>query len=206
MDRTSLTLLQRLKGERDELAWKRFESLYRPLLAAWARRFETQESDIDDLIQDVFLVVSRELSDFDHAGRPGSFRCWLRRILANRLHEYWRARRRAGAVGLDPSLDPRIDQLADDRSALSQLWERQHDQYVLQRLLVLVEPHFTPTTWQAFCRVTLSNERPDEVAAALGINTNAVFIAKSRVLTRLRREAAELDVDLRLQSVPHPSS
>lgn len=72
---------------------------------------------------------------------------------------------------------------------MSQIWNRQHDQYVLRQLLALAEPHFAPSTWKAFYLVTLEGKRADEVAEELEISVNAVFIAKSRVLNRLRQEA-----------------
>jgi RNA polymerase sigma-70 factor (ECF subfamily) len=75
---------------------------------------------------------------------------------------------------------------------MSQIWNRQHDQYVLRQLLAVAEPHFAPTTWKAFCRVALDGAKADIVAEELEISLNAVFIAKSRVLSRLRQEAEGL--------------
>ena len=83
-------------------------------------------------------------------------------------------------------------QLDDPNSQASLIWNRQHDQFVLRQLLSLAEPHFTPATWQAFRRVALEGAKPDVVAQELDISLNAVFIAKSRVLSRLRQEAAGL--------------
>ena len=56
----------------------------------------------------------------------------------------------------------------------------------------MIEPQFAPATWQAFRRGVLEGARPDTVAAELGMTVNAVFIAKSRVLQRLREEARGL--------------
>jgi RNA polymerase sigma-70 factor (ECF subfamily) len=81
-----------------------------------------------------------------------------------------------------------LEQLEDPNSALSQLWDREHDQHVTRRLLELIEPEFSATTWQAFRRVVLEGAKAAEVAAELGITANAVWIAKSRVLARLREE------------------
>jgi RNA polymerase sigma-70 factor (ECF subfamily) len=81
-----------------------------------------------------------------------------------------------------------LDQLQDPDSGLSHLWDQEHDQHIVRRLLAMIEPHFSPSTWQAFRRVVLDGARPDTVAAELGLSVNAVFIAKSRVLQRLREE------------------
>jgi RNA polymerase sigma-70 factor (ECF subfamily) len=84
------------------------------------------------------------------------------------------------------------EQLADPASALSQQWDREHDQFVLQRLMVTVEHDFNKVTWEAFRRCALAGESPTAVAADLGVTVNAVLTGKSRILRRLREEAAGL--------------
>src|SRR5207247_9328051 len=73
-------------------------------------------------------------------------------------------------------------------SDLSRLWERQHDQHVAGVLLNRIRPEFTASTWEAFQRVVVEGRPAAEVAAALELTPNAVMIAKSRVLARLRSE------------------
>jgi RNA polymerase sigma-70 factor (ECF subfamily) len=192
MDDTSLSLLDRLQHHDDPETWDRLVSLYAPLLRGWLRKYDVQESDVDDLVQEVLLAVAKDLKSFEHAGDPGAFRSWLRTILVNRLRHFWRARGRRPQTGGDSDLERRINQLEDPAGRMSQLWNREHDRYVMRQLLTLAEPHFEPQTWQAFCRVALEGERPDAVAEELGMTLNSVFIAKSRVLSRLRREVEGL--------------
>jgi len=192
MDNTSLSLLDRLQNDDDPETWDRLVSLYAPLLRGWLRKYDVQESDVDDLMQEVLLAVSKDLKSFEHAGNPGAFRSWLRTILVNRLRHFWRARGRRPQARGDSDLERRINQLEDPAGRMSQLWNREHDRYVMRQLLTLVEPHFESQTWQAFCQVALEGERPDAVAEKLGMTLNSVFIAKSRVLSRLRREVEGL--------------
>jgi len=63
---------------------------------------------------------------------------------------------------------------------------------VVERLLEVVQPDFKPTTWQAFLRFGLNGDPAGKVAAELKISLNAVILAKSHVLKRLREEAGEL--------------
>jgi|SRR5579884_353657 len=192
MSPTSATLLERLRDRADADAWKRLVDLYSPLLAAWLRRHGLQDADVDDLVQEVLLTVAREAAKFQHSGRPGAFRHWLRSILANRLREFWRERRQRPAAGGDSDFAGMLDQLQDPDSGLSHLWDQEHDQHIVRRLLAMIEPQFSQSTWQAFRRVVLDGARPDTVAAELGLSVNAVFIAKSRVLGRLREEGRVL--------------
>jgi RNA polymerase sigma-70 factor (ECF subfamily) len=179
---TSLTLLDRLR-QPDEDAWRRFVGLYGPLLQTWLRRHGLQPADRDDLSQHVLTVVVRKLPDFRHNGRPGAFRAWLRTITARALRDFWAAQAPAAAL---------LDQLDDPASDLSRQWDRDHDRHVLGRLCDLVAADFHPTTWQAFRLVALDGVAPDQAANQLGVTVNAVFIAKSRVLARLRQEGREL--------------
>ena len=89
-------------------------------------------------------------------------------------------------------LERKLAELENSTSELSQLWNEEHDRFVLKRLLELVEPHFAPSSWEAFCRVAFEGADPRDVATDLQISLNAVAIAKSRVLSRLRQEAEGL--------------
>ena len=189
---TSITFLQRLQNSNDPENWDRLMSLYRPLLSSWLRKYDVQVSDSDDLLQEVLMAVVKDLPNFNHNGRTGAFRVWLRSIMVNRLRDFWKKRGRQlqGQGGTD--IQVRLAQLDDPTSEMSQHWNRQHDLHVVQQLLQQVESEFTVQTWAAFTRVAIDGQRADAVADELGISTNAVFIAKSRVMTRLRREAAGL--------------
>ena len=192
MNDTSLSLLARLRCSPESESWNRLVNLYEPLIRAWLRKYDVQDSDADDLLQEVLLAVSKDVSKFDHGGHPGAFRGWLKAILVNRLRKFWRARDHRPQARGDSDIDARLARLDDPASEMSQIWNRQHDQYVLRQLLALVEPHFAPSTWKAFCRVAFDGARADVVAKELKISLNAVFIAKSRVLSRLRQEAEGL--------------
>ncbi|MBI1249079.1 sigma-70 family RNA polymerase sigma factor [bacterium] len=192
MNDTSLSLLNRLRQSPESQSWTRLVELYAPLIRAWLRKYDVQESDAEDLVQEVMLAVSKDLAKFEHKGQPGAFRAWLKGILVNRLRNFWRTRDRRREVGGDSDIDQRLAQLENPSSELSRLWNEEHDQYVLRQLLQLVKPHFAPNTWTAFYRVALAGEKPRDVAAELEISLNAVVTAKSRVLSRLRHEAEGL--------------
>jgi RNA polymerase sigma-70 factor (ECF subfamily) len=180
---TSASLLERVRVRNDAAGWQRFVDLYTPLIRTWVGRHVPQPDDVNDVVQQVFTVVVARLPEFVHNGRPGAFRHWLRSITVNHLRAFWRARRPQGAQD-----EAALDQLEDPASDPSRQWDREHDGYVARKLLEYVEAEFRPATWQAFRRLVLDGAEPEEVAAALGLSVNAVLIAKSRVLRRLRQE------------------
>ena len=91
MQETSLSLLERLRHSPENEGWSRLADLYAPLVRVWLRRYDVQDSDANDLVQEVLLAVSKELGTFEHRGQPGAFRGWLKAILINRLRKFWRA-------------------------------------------------------------------------------------------------------------------
>jgi RNA polymerase sigma-70 factor, ECF subfamily len=96
----------------------------------------------------------------------------------------------AAGIGLDPAIGI-LDQLEAPDGDLAREWDREHDHYVFERLPAIVQPDFRPTTWEAFLRVALDGLPTEQMAADLGVSENAVLQAKSRILKRLRDEAAE---------------
>jgi RNA polymerase sigma-70 factor (ECF subfamily) len=182
---TSLSLLEQARDRSNRDAWDRVVGLYTTILRKWFFAAGLQEADCDDLTQRALEILVRQIAEFEHNGRPGAFRAWLRGISVNVLREFWRQRPAAGA-------DSILADLADPSSGLSHLWDREHDRYLLHILLESVRPEFTEPAWTAFRRLALGGASAKDVAAELHTTPNAVLIAKSRVLTRLRREARGL--------------
>ena len=189
MQHTSISLLERIRQETDADAWERFVFLYTPWVNWVLRHGSVSENDVDDLRQDVLAVVFQEIARFQHNGQTGAFRCWLRNVVLNRLRSHWRKRRNSDRHS---ETSDNLHAVADPFPALEAIWDREHDRHVTEALLKLVEPAFTQSTWQAFRRQVLLGLRAEEVATELGISVNAALLAKSRVLRRLRDEAAGL--------------
>jgi RNA polymerase sigma-70 factor (ECF subfamily) len=185
MSETSKSLLERLGDRADSASWQRLVAIYTPLILGWLRRHGVAPADAEDLTQEVLGAVVRELPRFRHNGRPGAFRAWLRALTSTCLRRSWRARRHQ----VTAQQFALLEQLDDPASDLSRQWDREHDRHVVARLLAMLEPDFRPATWAAFRRQVLDGESPETVAAALGLSINAVLIAKSRVLQRLRQLA-----------------
>ena len=190
MDTTSASLLERLRTAGPGAAdWRRLHDLYAPLIRAWLVQAGLA-ADADDLAQEVLVVLVRELPGFRRQ-RDGSFRSWLRLVTVNRVRSWRQARARHPVAGLDPT-DQFLRQLADPASELSGQWDHEHDRHVFQQLLAAVRPGCEPSTWRAFCLFALEGRSAAETAAETGLTENAVMLAKSRLLRRLRQEAAGL--------------
>lgn len=180
---TSASLLERLRHPSDHDAWRRFVELYTPLLHFWAKRAGLESADAADLVQDVFTRLVAKLPDFQYD--PGkSFRGWLHAVLINLWHD--RASRRSpNQVPID------INGLPQPESAPN--WEEaDYRRQLLSRALPLIQHEFPAATWQAFVGYAIEGRSAKEIAESLQTTVNAVYLAKSRVIRRLRQELAGL--------------
>jgi RNA polymerase sigma-70 factor (ECF subfamily) len=188
---TSASLLERLAAGPTDADWQDLLALYQPLLRTWMRQLGVKPSDADDLTQEVLLVVFREVAGFKRQAQ-GAFRGWLRTVLVHRAQDYFRKQKRQPRATGDSDFQRRLDELHTPDSELTRIWDRDHDEYVAAALLRRVERDFTPVTWQAFRRYVLEGQPVARVAEDLGLSSNSVLVAKSRVLKRLRQELSVL--------------
>lgn len=178
MNSTPASLLERLRCTGDESAWSRFVELYTPLLCYWGRRAGLQEPDVADLVQDVFQVLVRKLPEFEYDPRR-TFRGWLRTILLNQWRDGIRRRVEQPLVN---------GEVVADSANPDELIEREYRDYLVSRALHIMKTDFQPATWQACWEHVVRGRAVAEVAAELGISVKAVYLAKARVLRRLRQE------------------
>ncbi|HEY7307956.1 MAG TPA: sigma-70 family RNA polymerase sigma factor [Gemmataceae bacterium] len=191
MNETRQSLLLRAQtGETD--AWKDLTDLYRPLILGWLNRQGVPARDLEDLSQEVLLSVVKQLPGFEHSGHRGAFRTWLRTIVCRRTADYWRAIDADTPAQGGSGATAALQQLADPASELNRQWDEEHDRYVVHCLLDRVEEEFEPITLQAFRRLALDGVSGAEAAQELGLSVAAVYVAKSRVLARMRQEAEGL--------------
>ncbi len=182
---TSLSLLDRLQDTQNVRDWEFFVELYRPFIQNHLIRYSISSEDADDLGQETLMATYRSLPDFQHNGNAGAFRRWLLTICHQRALNFLRQKRRLPTCTTDLNDEAALDVSFLD-SSFEEVWNREHDQYLVQRMLQLVEREFTKSTWIAFEQQVLRGQNALEAAELAGISVNAALIAKSRVLRRLR--------------------
>ncbi|MDB5307935.1 MAG: polymerase sigma factor [Gemmataceae bacterium] len=179
---TSASLLAQLRQPyQPPAAWERFVSLYTPLLLTWSRRQGFQEADASDLAQDVLIKLVRLLPAYAR-GEGQSFRGWLFHVCRNQCRDFRRrknTRPLPGAEGLSG---------VDIGSPVAELEEAEYRRELVHRCQELIRPDFNDATWAAFTGVAVEGRSAAEVAAELKLSANAVYMARHRVLARLREE------------------
>jgi RNA polymerase sigma-70 factor (ECF subfamily) len=190
MQNTSDSLLINLKQNLGD-AWDRLDSIYVPMLKSFLARQQVSESHAEDIVQDVLVVVLRKLPEFRRE-RVGSFRTWLRQIAVNCLRDHRRRRRHEAPCTGGDARQEMLLQLADPASELTHQWNLEHRRHVMRYAVTRAQSFFSPQTWVAFERTALDDDDCATVARELGMTVNAVYIAKSRVVAKMRELAAGL--------------
>lgn len=191
MTTTNKSLLIRAR-QGEPFAWERLTAIYRPMIYALLIKQGVGAHEAEDLAQDIMVVMVKKVKDFDHSGRAGSFRAWLRVLTLNRVRKFWQSRSNSLSTGQGQTLVDLAQSLADPDSDMTREWDAEHDRHVYRRLLEIVSQDFEATTIQVFRRMLIDQASGPEVAQELNMSLAAVYGAKARVVKRLREESEGL--------------
>ena len=182
---TRVSLIRRLPNASDAAAWDEFVKLYSPLVYRIARRQGLQPADADDLLQEVLSSVSTSVDEWLHRSDRGAFRPWLRRIARNTTINFL-TRRRHRPLGIGGSdAQRRLIEASDNDDAVAD-FDREYQHELFRQASAHVRIVVTEPTWQAFEQTTLHDRPVADVANDLGMTPGSVYIARSRVMARLR--------------------
>jgi RNA polymerase sigma-70 factor (ECF subfamily) len=189
---TRATLLVRLRDAGDEDAWRQFLELYGPVVYRLYRHRGLQDADAADLTQEVLRAVAAGAGQLDYDPERGTFRGWLYGVVRNKLRDFLSRRCRqpqatgdAATLGILQAIPA-----ADDES---DQWEREYQRRLFAVAADKVRTVVDDATWQAFWRTAVDGQPARDVAEALRMSVGAVYVAKSRVVARMKQQVAEIE-------------
>ena len=181
---TQASLLFRLRDASDARAWSQFVDIYAPLIYDLARRRGLQDADAADLTQEVLWAVAQGIRRFDYNPERGTFRSWLFTVVVNKFRTLRdRLGRREQARGDTTAQQLLLEVPAPADSAH---WDREFQQRLFTWAAQEVQASVEPSTWEAFWRTAVLGVRPQQAARELNLSVAAVYMAKSRVIARIR--------------------
>ena len=146
-----------------------------------------QASDAADVTQEALLRVARAIRSFEYDPSKGLFRDWLARVVVNEI------RRDSGRTARNAQLSADLNQ---DSGSVESQWQEHFQQRIFELALQRSKPHFEALSWTLFQRSWLGKEEPKSVAVECGVKIEQVYVARSRVLKRLRYELSILCDDM----------
>lgn len=190
---TRVTLLTRLKDGRDGDAWREFVHLYGPVVYRFARNRGLQDADAADLMQDVLRSVARNAGRMEYDPKKGTFRGWLYTVTRNKIYNFLSSQKNRPRGTGDADAQERLDATpAREEEGPDADWEKEYQRRLSARAMEIVKGEFHANTWSAFWQTAVEGKPAAEVGAALKMSAGAVYVAKSRVLARLRDEVQKM--------------
>jgi len=189
---TRPSLLVRIRDASDKQAWKQFVELYGPLVYRFGRKRGLQDADAADLTQTVLHAISGAIGGFDYDPARGAFRGWLLGVVRNQLGKMHRREQHAPRGTGDTAAQVRLhEQPAPDDD--EELWDREYKRQRFRWAAERVRGEFEPKSWEAFWMTAVDGHAAAEAAGRLKMSIGAVYTARSRVLSRIRREIESLN-------------
>jgi RNA polymerase sigma factor (sigma-70 family) len=192
---TRASLLVRLRDGSDAGAWQEFVHLYAPVIYGFARKRGLQDADSADLMQEVLRSVSSAVNRLEYDTARGTFRGWLFTVTRNKVFNFLEARSHRVVGSGDSRVQQSLEQFAGGDGDLSGDWETDYQRSLAAQAMVEVKGEFQKATWDAFVQTAVEGLPPAKVAARVGLSVGAVYVAKSRVIARLRQEIERLQGD-----------
>ncbi len=185
---TRASLLVRLRDARDADAWAHFVQLYAPLVYGYARKQGLQDADAADFCQDVLRIVAGAIGKLEYDPERGAFRNWLFTIVRRKLINWRAAQRIRVTASGDEETQRLIEQMPAADGDVDQ-WETEWQRSVFAWACEQVRRDVAEKSWLAFWKTAVDGLPGKQVASELGLSVAAVYIARSRILARLKELA-----------------
>ena len=183
VEKTSSSLLRRLRNPADRESWGEFVNIYEPLLIRYVRKKGVNEHDAQDVVQGIFISLLRQLPKFELNRGKGRFRTWLWQVTHNAVIDWARARKRR--QNLQDEVRHNWDEAAEVPDSD---WDQELQKRVLEYATGKIRLQTNPQTWACFEKYLLAGRTGAEVAAELNLPVNTVYVYAARVMARVREQ------------------
>jgi len=190
---TRASLLIRLRDRQNRQAWTEFVDIYDPLIYRLARRQGLQDADARDLTQQVLMAVAAKVENWNPDRSKGSFRAWISQVARNLIINMLIHRRRHPPGTGDSNIQQLLNQKSAPTGEDSALFDAEYRRQLFHHVAGQVRDEFRSTTWSAFWDTCVQGQEIKQVAQRLDISIGAVYIARSRVLARLRQRIEQIE-------------
>lgn len=192
---TRATLLARLKDGKDADAWREFARLYGPVVYGFARNRGLQDADAADLMQEVLRSVARNAAKMDYDPARGTFRGWLYTVTRNKVYNFLSGQKNRPRGSGDSAAVERLDNVPDRDPGPDADWELEYQRRLSAKAMERVRGEFHKATWEAFWGTAVEGLPAQDVGKKLKMSVGAVYVAKSRVIARLRDEVKKMEAE-----------
>lgn len=185
---TRNSLIARLPNADDAQAWGQFTEIYQPLVFRLALSKGFQDSDAREIVQEVMIAVSQAVNRFEPDPQRGRFRDWLFRIARNLMIKFLTRRKYQPLGNGGSNISELLSQQVEVAPAESAFFDLEYRREVFRWAAQEVSKQMKPANWRAFWLTSVENLSAAQAAEELGMSVGAVYVARSRALSRLRKK------------------
>lgn len=189
---THPSLLLRLRDACDQQAWNEFLEIYQPLIFRLTRKRGLQDADAREVTQEVLVSVAGAIGGWETDPKRGSFRGWLATIVRNLVVNFLiRQSRHPRGTG-DSGFARWLDEVPAADCGESRLFDFERRRQIFLWVTEEIETEFRSETWRAFWDTSVLGRSVKDIANELKMSAGAVYVARSRVMKRLREKVEEV--------------
>ena len=182
---TRQTLVVRARDPNDSQAWDEFTDYYASFIRMVLMQLRAPKDDLEDLSQTILLKLWQNLSTVELGRDHARFRTWLGTVIRNTFYTHCsqgasRKRRETDAAVADV-VRPDIEDIIESE------WRKHIIALVIERL----KASFSGKAMDVFT-MTLDGKSVDDIASALNLTKDSVYVLRNRVQSRFRKEARQL--------------
>ncbi len=189
---TTTQVLETLKTSDNAVAWQGFRDNFFPVIVNFARRIGLNATDAEDAAQNTMLEFLKAYRSGKYDRGKGRLSHWLFGLARNVILHFRSNRSPELLISNKTSGTPYWNGVVDEESA-QKTWTTEWRKVLLAKCLNRARQELDKKTFQAFELYALSELSVEEVAQKLGMTENAVYIAKTRVVNRLRQLEQEFE-------------
>jgi len=184
---TPASLVLRIRDQDDQVAWKTFVDVYSPMIYGFCRMKGLQASDAADVSQEALIRIAKAVRTLEYDRSKGLFRDWIATIVHNEI------RRHVRRANTNPATIQEQDIASD---GVSPEWNEHFQRHIFETALQRCQQHFAKETWKLFEHSWLNKQSVEQVAQTFNVGPDKIYVARSRVLKRLKHEVAVLSDEL----------
>lgn len=191
---TTTQVLEDLKGSNEAFAWNRFRDHFYPIILKFAKKLGLPQSYAEDAAQETMLTFLKAFRAGRYNKEKGRLSSWVFGVTRRVIFNFRKRLPREHIISDDTAGTPFWNMIEDEK-AIKHTWESEWQKHVLEKCLLKAYSEFNGKVFEAFKLYALELKPVEEVCQALDMSSNAVYIAKSRVLSRLRQLQQDIEVE-----------
>ena len=184
---------QNLTNWGDSGEWNSFFTQYHPFLKNLAISYKLPTQDVDDVVQEVFIAMAKHFRDKKFDSNKGAFHYWVTTFAKWRMIDIIR-RNQTKAKFITSGDDLLMELQPDESSDLNEKFEREHRFQVVRDALTNLKTQRLNKEYEIFCDMYLRDMSKEELMAKYKTSASGVYLAKHRVLKKLKAEINRLSI------------